>query len=118
MEPLLISDYLLGNSFHKKYQDTFIEQAPSFIHDLNHFDFIRQMDGQYKFSENSELTEMFIRISAQDPAAGIFFICFQKYLKDDCSSNLIIMGREHFNVLNYANAQWILIGMNFKGFKT
>ena len=82
MQPMLLSDYILGDSFSKKYQDTFVEQAPTFIHSLRDIEFIRDGAGNYQFKEKSELYVPFIQISYNNKSLGNFFIIFQKYMEN------------------------------------
>lgn len=82
MQPMLLTDYLLGNSFHKKYKDTFVEQAPTFIHSLRNIEFIRDKSGNYKFKDQNELYMPFIELSYRNKSVGNFFIVFQRYLNN------------------------------------
>lgn len=82
MQPLLISDYILGYSFNKRYAGTLIEQLPTFVHQLVLFKFQRSPNGDYQFPGHNDTTDIFIRMSMQEKSYGVLLIVLQKYLND------------------------------------
>ena len=81
MQPKLFTDYILGNCFHKKYKDTFVEQAPTFIHSLPMINFKVDGLGNYVFEENNEFYAPFIQWSYTNKSIGNFFIIFKRYME-------------------------------------
>lgn len=81
MQPFLLTDYILGNTFSEKYANTFIGEVSFYIYSLPDVEFIKDVAGNYLFKEKNEYTDPFIKASYFNPSLGNFFIIFQKYMK-------------------------------------
>ena len=106
MQPMLLPDYLLGNSFNSKYKDTFIEQAPTFIYSIQDIEFELTSNGNYRYKENTEIYKPFIQWSYSNQSIGNFFIIFKRYFNKPLNliqENSKLENYEWYNFKNEIN---------------